>query len=230
MDIIFFLLFLAIFIVLIWVLISPKSLSKRGKKEITRKNAAPTLVVFALVFLLLTGATAPKQPQPQTVQLQTTKSTQKVTKPTIAQKTVTQTKDIPFTSTTVQNSSLAKGTTKITTQGVDGVETLTYQDTYTNGKQTDQKLITDVITTKPVPQVTTVGTYVAPAASTPSSNDTGCTNGTYVNSAGNTVCSPETSSTVPAGATAQCVDGTYSFSQSRSGTCSHHGGVAQWLN
>jgi resuscitation-promoting factor RpfB len=56
-----------------------------------------------------------------------------------------------------------------------------------------------------------------------------CTNGTYVNSAGNTVCRPEQSPTVPAGATAECVDGTYSFSQSRSGTCSHHGGVAKWL-
>ena len=33
----------------------------------------------------------------------------------------------------------------------------------------------------------------------------------------------------PAGATAQCRDGTYSFSQHRSGTCSHHGGVARWL-
>jgi hypothetical protein len=57
-----------------------------------------------------------------------------------------------------------------------------------------------------------------------------CTNGTYVNSAGNTVCKPEESSTgPPAGATAECVDGTYSFSESRSGTCSHHGGVARWL-
>lgn len=36
-------------------------------------------------------------------------------------------------------------------------------------------------------------------------------------------------SSVPAGATAQCRDGSYSFSQSRRGTCSHHGGVAQWL-
>ena len=34
---------------------------------------------------------------------------------------------------------------------------------------------------------------------------------------------------VPAGATALCRDGTYSFSQHRSGTCSHHGGVAKWL-
>ncbi|HWJ49895.1 MAG TPA: DUF3761 domain-containing protein [Solirubrobacteraceae bacterium] len=57
-----------------------------------------------------------------------------------------------------------------------------------------------------------------------------CTNGTYVNSAGNTVCRPEESPTVPAGATAECQDGTYSFSESRSGTCSHHGGVARWLN
>lgn len=69
-----------------------------------------------------------------------------------------------------------------------------------------------------------------PAPDPTSTAPTDCTNGTYVNTAGNTVCSPETSSTVPVGATAQCVDGTYSFSQSHSGTCSHHGGVAQWLN
>jgi hypothetical protein len=29
--------------------------------------------------------------------------------------------------------------------------------------------------------------------------------------------------------TAQCKDGSYSMSQHRSGTCSHHGGVANWL-
>lgn len=34
----------------------------------------------------------------------------------------------------------------------------------------------------------------------------------------------------PPGATALCRDGTYSFSQHRSGTCSHHGGVAAWLS
>src|SRR5438093_10753380 len=34
----------------------------------------------------------------------------------------------------------------------------------------------------------------------------------------------------PPGATAQCRDGTYSFSQHHSGTCSHHGGVARWLD
>src|SRR5215471_7136504 len=39
----------------------------------------------------------------------------------------------------------------------------------------------------------------------------------------------QTDGSVPAGASAKCSDGTYSFSQHHSGTCSHHGGVAQWL-
>lgn len=51
----------------------------------------------------------------------------------------------------------------------------------------------------------------------------------YVNTAGNTVHSPAYADSVPAGASARCRDGTYSFSQSRRGTCSHHGGVAEWL-
>jgi len=54
-------------------------------------------------------------------------------------------------------------------------------------------------------------------------------NGTYTNSKGQTVKRPENCSGPPQRATAQCRDGTYSFSQSRRGTCSHHGGVAKWL-
>lgn len=54
-------------------------------------------------------------------------------------------------------------------------------------------------------------------------------NNYYVNSKGDTVHSPAYSRSVPQGASARCRDGTYSFSQSRRGTCSHHGGVASWL-
>jgi hypothetical protein len=64
----------------------------------------------------------------------------------------------------------------------------------------------------------------------PKSGKVNCTNnGTYVNSKGQTVQRPENCSGPPQGATAQCRDGSYSFSQSRRGTCSHHGGVAKWL-
>ena len=51
----------------------------------------------------------------------------------------------------------------------------------------------------------------------------------YVNSRGNCVHRPVQADRPPAGASARCRDGTFSFSQSRRGTCSHHGGVAQWL-
>jgi hypothetical protein len=52
----------------------------------------------------------------------------------------------------------------------------------------------------------------------------------YTNSDGVRVHRPMPSdSGPPAGATAQCRDGSYSFSLHRSGTCSHHGGVAKWL-
>jgi uncharacterized protein YraI len=52
----------------------------------------------------------------------------------------------------------------------------------------------------------------------------------YVNSYGQRVQSPTYYQTgTPSGATAICQDGTYSFSRSHSGTCSHHGGVATWL-
>src|SRR4029077_15507386 len=68
------------------------------------------------------------------------------------------------------------------------------------------------------------------ATSKPNQDKVGCTNnGTYVNSKGQTVQRPESCSAPPQGASAQCRDGSYSFSQSRRGTCSHHGGVAKWL-
>jgi hypothetical protein len=51
----------------------------------------------------------------------------------------------------------------------------------------------------------------------------------YTNTYGNEVHSPAYADSVPSGASAVCGDGNYSFSQSRSGTCSHHGGVDEWL-
>lgn len=51
----------------------------------------------------------------------------------------------------------------------------------------------------------------------------------YTNSRGERVQSPTHYNSAHAGATALCNDGTYSFSRSRRGTCSHHGGVARWL-
>lgn len=55
--------------------------------------------------------------------------------------------------------------------------------------------------------------------------------GHYINANGNEVHSPahSKSGAIPNGASAQCRDGSYSFSQNHRGTCSHHGGVGVWL-
>ncbi|MBM7129385.1 DUF3761 domain-containing protein [Dyella mobilis] len=55
--------------------------------------------------------------------------------------------------------------------------------------------------------------------------------GAYVNRDGVVVHRPAhtVSGAVPPGASAQCRDGSYSFSLHHRGTCSHHGGVSQWL-
>jgi hypothetical protein len=54
-----------------------------------------------------------------------------------------------------------------------------------------------------------------------------CPSDYYRNVSGHCVHRP---SSDPTGATAVCNDGTYSYSEHASGTCSHHGGVARWIN
>jgi len=184
MDVLFSFLFVATAAGLIWGLISPRSLAKHSRLKLARKQIGLVFGSLAIVFLVLVGATTPKQStnlsavsSSNSSQSSSKQPIQQTAKPvaTITTKTTTQTKSVPFTSTTVQSASLAQGTTKITTRGVNGVETLTYQNTYSNGKQTAQKIISDVVTTQPVTQVTSIGTYVAPV--TPTSSCYPLTNG-----------------------------------------------------
>ena len=66
------------------------------------------------------------------------------------------------------------------------------------------------------------------AVSHAASSATTCKSGYYLNVSGNCVHRPGAAASKPAGASAKCRDGTYSFSQHHSGTCSSHGGVAVW--
>jgi resuscitation-promoting factor RpfB len=192
-----------------------KALSAAGK-------AGTILAVF--IGIGIVGAAGQNSNHNLTPQLSVQTTTKSSSKPTTETKNVTATVVIPFTSSTVQDNTIAQGTTHTKIAGINGVKTQTLSVTYTNGQETSRKLVSEVVTAAPVNEVIAKGTYVAP---TPPTN---CPNGTYTNSAGNEVCSPYNAPSAPAGATAQCVDGTYSFSQSHSGTCSHHGGVAHWLN
>lgn len=56
--------------------------------------------------------------------------------------------------------------------------------------------------------------------------------GDYTNSDGQRIHRPAHSKSgeAPEGASAKCRDNSYSFSTHHRGTCSRHGGVAQWLS
>ncbi|PAU45220.1 hypothetical protein CK936_30680 [Streptomyces albireticuli] len=57
----------------------------------------------------------------------------------------------------------------------------------------------------------------------------GSTSGGGSSSSGSTSAGSSSTGGSHAGASAVCNDGSYSYSAHRRGTCSHHGGVAQWL-
>lgn len=213
---------------LIAALIKPKQkiFTKRFGEHATRGKLTLGLTPLLLVTLVVASLTTPASlKNAQTtgqkaapITTQTPLTTQPIqAQPKVEQQTITETEPVPFTSQTRDDGSLPKGETKVVQIGVNGVKTLTYNVTRTNGKETARTLVKTEVTSQPITKITAVGTYEAPAPSSGSG---------YINSSGNYVPSPSSN---PVGATAQCKDGTYSYSQHRSGTCSHHGGVAVWF-
>ena len=180
------------------------------------------IIIGGISSVVLLGAIGGALPQstPEPTSAPTTPAST-VKAETVEKKQAKEIEPIPFTSVSQNDVTLDKGQRSVSVAGVNGEKTITHEVTYTNGKETNRVKISEEITKQPVIEVVKVGTYVAPQIS--------CPNGTYVNSSGNTVCSPYSSPSAPSGASARCADGTYSFSQSRRGTCSSHGGVAQWL-
>ncbi|OZV83357.1 hypothetical protein CA850_06260 [Micromonospora echinospora] len=81
--------------------------------------------------------------------------------PMVQVRTVTETERLRHGVRTVQDSSLAEGKRVVRTPGVDGVRTLTYQVTVTDGVQTGRKLVRSAVTRKPVTEVVAVGTKPA---------------------------------------------------------------------
>lgn len=97
------------------------------------------------------------------------------TTPVTTYKELDETEPVAFEKTSAQSSSLASGTSQVTTAGVDGVRTLTYKITLVDGAETKRDLISNEVTTQPTAEVTTIGTYVAPVApQQPTASGSGC--------------------------------------------------------
>ncbi len=170
-------------------------------------------IIILISGVIVTGAITSSKPQQNSTPVQQAQT-----------KTDTKETEVDFISKTVDDNTLYIGDTKTVQDGVKGKKVQTYEVTYTDSNETSRKLVKEETTVPPTDKVVANGTKVKVVSNPPLSPVK-----TYTNSAGNSVQSPTYYNAAPAGASALCGDGTYSFSQSSRGTCSHHGGVAEWL-
>jgi resuscitation-promoting factor RpfB len=124
-------------------------------------------VILASLFVV--GAAASPATTPQTENKTADQPTQ-AKADSIEKKTVAETETVPFKKTTKEDGTLEKGQTVLQTVGVNGEKSLKYEITYTNGVETDKKLIEEKITTAPINQVSLIGTYTPPSAPRPAAN------------------------------------------------------------
>jgi uncharacterized protein YabE (DUF348 family) len=81
-------------------------------------------------------------------------------------RTVSKTVAVPFTATTQNDATLASGTKKVQTPGVNGTATETWEQTVRDGVLAGEVRVSSVIATPAQPQVTLVGTKVATSTTT----------------------------------------------------------------
>lgn len=79
----------------------------------------------------------------------------------------TQDTEVPFERTRVDDPNLPKGQERVTTKGVAGVLTTTWQITTIDGVESKRVEIGKEVTRAPIAEVTAVGSYVAPAPPAP---------------------------------------------------------------
>lgn len=78
----------------------------------------------------------------------------------VTEKTIKESKEIPFEVNILEDEDLIKGKTKISTEGKDGKNELVYTVTYHNGEQIEKKFIEELVVSKSVDKVIKKGTKV----------------------------------------------------------------------
>ncbi|WP_294946170.1 G5 domain-containing protein [uncultured Microbacterium sp.] len=117
----------------------------------------------AVAFVAATGTAAASTPTPTPTHT-----------PVVTTRDEAVTEVVPFERTSVDDSTMAQGQSAVTTAGQNGERTRTYRVTLTDGKETKRELVSDTVTVPPVTEVTSVGTYVEPAAPPPAAAPGGC--------------------------------------------------------
>jgi len=181
----------------------------------TRKTAG--LVMAAAFAVLLTGGALAPTPTPAATVRHVAPTTTPTSAPTSTPPTTTTSTPSPTSQTPVQAAPVQTTTTVLPTTQAVAQTTPVVPAPAVVPRQA-------ATTPPPAPPASTI----APPAPPPDGGGS-CGADSYLNSSGVCVPDPVAAPAAPPRATAHCRDGTYSFSQHRSGTCSGHGGVAAFL-
>ncbi|HEY9496701.1 MAG TPA: transglycosylase family protein [Intrasporangium sp.] len=113
------------------------------------------------------------------------KAGMKVVVQDVTTKTSTRTESVDYKTVRTQTSALYEGTTKVSKQGANGVQTITERATIIDGKVTKKERVSAKVTKAPVNKVVLVGTKErpkpAPAPTSTSTSDSGSTSGGALN-------------------------------------------------
>lgn len=142
----------------------------------TRKAATLTIAVSLVVMLVASGissaqnrnADKPAASEPRGLAAVAPAATAPVdSKPSPTPVTTTQEVTerivIPFERETIDDPGLDEGTVEITTVGAEGERIRIFLVTLTDGVETGREVLSDDVTAEPVTEITSRGTYVAPA-------------------------------------------------------------------
>ena len=132
---------------------------KDGKKVTTEKESnsrtpSATVKVEKSNSSSTSGSTASKSTSSSNQQ----KSAPKKKEPVITTKTTTATESIGFKTVNQNDNSLEKGKTKVAQEGKNGTRTITYKETYKDGKLTSKEQVKSEVTKQPVDKIVKVGT------------------------------------------------------------------------
>jgi Protein of unknown function (DUF3761)/Protein of unknown function (DUF2510) len=201
-----------------------------GARFLTTRTGKLTSTVFGAGLLLAalvnaTGRTAPTVPaKPDVLDLQVTAPATTVLPASTSTSTITPAVITTMPATTTTSAPEPPATTGTATEAT---------PIPTPPSEVAAPVGTTAAPTEAVAPVTAPAPFVDPAAAGAGSDLGGtgpsCGEGAYRNSKGVCVPSPVAAPAPPAGATARCNDGTWSFSKTHSGSCSHHGGVDYFL-
>ena len=120
---------------------------------------------LAAVFgVFVIGSIANGMSNPSPIDPDSGASQQTQSQPVTVTKEVIETEVLAFEKTTIESNLYDKGTTQVTTPGQNGEKMLTYKITTVDNVETNRELLKEEVTTAPISEVTSIGTYVKPVA------------------------------------------------------------------